>query len=110
MLAAGNIQVEINPPRIPYPTVVTQEEATDGSLVFRAEIPDLPGCMSHGETREEALQNLEEAMELYVETLAEQGRDIPPPLKAPTTLGTASFELEAGVKVHITLVRRETAA
>lgn len=53
---------------------IVPDEATDGSPLFRAEIPDLPGCMSHGETPDEALQNLEEAYELYAEVLTEQGR------------------------------------
>jgi predicted RNase H-like HicB family nuclease len=105
-----NVLVEINPRKIQYLTLVTQEEATDGSLVYRAEIPDLPGCMSHGDTREEALQNLEEAMDLYIETLVEQGRPIPPtPLKAPVTLGTGSFDQESDISVQITHVRQKTA-
>jgi len=56
---------------------IVPDEATDGTPLFRAEIPELPGCMSHGETTAEALQNLEEAYELYAEVLTEQGRQIP---------------------------------
>lgn len=96
------IQIQIIPPRIPYPTVVLQEEATDGSLVYRAEIPDLPGCMSHGETREEALQNLEEAMELYLETVGLKA----PVLAVPQTSGTAFsgqlLEVEAEISLQKT--------
>jgi len=73
------LRVVIRRGRIPQDlTIATvQDEATDGSPLFRAEIPDLPGCMSHGETPDEALQNLEEAYELYAEVLSEQGRQIP---------------------------------
>lgn len=84
-----------SPPRIPYAVVVVQEQATDGSLVYRAEIPELPGCMSHGETEKEAVQNLVEAMELYLETLAQQGQRVPTPQTLPLTLGTGT----AGVPV-----------
>ena len=41
------------------------------------ECPSLPGCLSHGRTREEALDNIREAIDLYVETLVEQERPIP---------------------------------
>jgi predicted RNase H-like HicB family nuclease len=46
---------------------------------FLAEVPELPGCMTHGETRAEALANAEEAMELWLE-IARQYKDrIPEP-------------------------------
>ena len=38
------------------------------------EVPTLPGCVSEGETREEALANIREAIELYLETLTEEER------------------------------------
>ena len=34
-----------------------------------AECPSLPGCISQGETREEAVDNIQEAIQLYIETL-----------------------------------------
>ncbi|ALM74853.1 type II toxin-antitoxin system HicB family antitoxin [Thermococcus barophilus] len=39
---------------------------------FVAYVPALPGCMSQGETKEEALQNIKEAIELYLEVLEEK--------------------------------------
>ncbi len=45
---------------------------------FIAEIPSLPGCISQGETRAEALANIREAAELYVRTLIEDGEAVPP--------------------------------
>jgi predicted RNase H-like HicB family nuclease len=42
-----------------------------------AECPSLPGCISQGTTREEAIQNIREAIDLYVEALAEDGRPVP---------------------------------
>jgi predicted RNase H-like HicB family nuclease len=42
-----------------------------------AEVPSLPGCLTQGETREEALLNIKEAIELYVEGLQEDGMPIP---------------------------------
>jgi predicted RNase H-like HicB family nuclease len=40
-------------------------------------VPDLPGCFSAGSTVEEALLMAREAIELYIETLVEEGREIP---------------------------------
>lgn len=42
-----------------------------------AEVPSLPGCISQGKTREEALYNIKEAIELYIDVLREDGRPIP---------------------------------
>ena len=42
-----------------------------------AECPSLPGCISQGKTREEAINNVREAIELYIETLEEDGLPVP---------------------------------
>jgi len=44
----------------------------DESGWWIAEVPSLPGCNTQGETREEALANAREAIELYLEFLAEK--------------------------------------
>lgn len=43
-----------------------------------AECPSLPGCISQGKTREEAIQNVREAIEGYILALREDGRPVPP--------------------------------
>lgn len=47
---------------------VFQEEIEGGFSVW---VPDLPGCASQGETLEEALENIKEAIELYLEDFTE---------------------------------------
>ncbi|MFV9504017.1 MAG: type II toxin-antitoxin system HicB family antitoxin [Oscillochloridaceae bacterium umkhey_bin13] len=44
---------------------------------FVAEVPSLPGCISQGRTRSEAITNIREAIALMVEVLQEQGLPIP---------------------------------
>ena len=44
---------------------------------FIVEVPSLPGCISQGKTREEALANIEEAILLYIEVLQDRGEFIP---------------------------------
>lgn len=55
-------------------TVVLQQEE-DGGYV--AKVPALPGCVSQGDSREEALRNIEEAAELYIEDCIASGDPIP---------------------------------
>ena len=42
-----------------------------------AECPSLPGCISQGQSRKEAIQNIREAIEGYIEVLEEEGEPIP---------------------------------
>jgi predicted RNase H-like HicB family nuclease len=44
---------------------------------FVVEVPSLPGCITQGKTREEALTNVEEAIVLYIEVLNNRGESIP---------------------------------
>ena len=42
-----------------------------------AECPSLPPCISQGKTKEEAIANIKEAIQLYLEVLEQEGRPIP---------------------------------
>ena len=42
-----------------------------------AEVPSLPGCHTQGETKEEAMANIKEAIESYIASLEEDGEPIP---------------------------------
>ena len=55
-------------------TVVLEQEP-DGGYV--ASVPALPGCVSQGDTREESLSNIREAIELYVDDCRASGDPIP---------------------------------
>ena len=46
---------------------------------FVADVPELPGCMAHGNTQEAALENIKEAIQLWIETANEFGDPIPEP-------------------------------
>lgn len=58
--------------------VVLQPEEEGGFSVF---VPALPGCASQGETREEALAMIKEAIEGYLESLKAHGDPIPAPVE-----------------------------
>ena len=55
-------------------TVILEREA-DG--VFVASVPVLPGCVSQGDDREEALRNIHEAVDLYIEDCRLSGDPVP---------------------------------
>ncbi len=46
---------------------------------FVAEVPELPGCMSHGDSPEKVLANCNEAIDLWIETAKEFGDPVPSP-------------------------------
>lgn len=46
---------------------------------FIAEVPELPGCMAHGDTQEAALSHAREAIQLWIDTAKEFGDPVPQP-------------------------------
>ena len=46
---------------------------------FIAEVPELPGCMAHGDDQEAALRNIKDAMQLWIDVARECGDPIPQP-------------------------------
>jgi predicted RNase H-like HicB family nuclease len=50
-----------------------------GETGFGAYVPDLPGCVAAGETREEVVKLIQEAIEFHIEGLKENGEPIPEP-------------------------------
>lgn len=48
---------------------------------FVATVPDLPGCMSDGESPQEALANVQDAIEVWIEAAKELGHVVPQPTK-----------------------------
>jgi predicted RNase H-like HicB family nuclease len=60
-----------------YRVLIEQDE--DG--MFVAEVPVLPGCISQGQTRTEVLENIQEAIEAYLESLKAHNEPIPPPIE-----------------------------
>ncbi len=51
----------------------------DEDGVFVAEVPALPGCISEGSTRTEAIANIKEAIDVYLESLQKHGEPVPLP-------------------------------
>ncbi|MDO8635675.1 MAG: type II toxin-antitoxin system HicB family antitoxin [Dehalococcoidia bacterium] len=57
-----------------YTVVLHRDEDYKGYWV---EVPALPGCVSQGKSREEAMANIREAIELHLECMKEDGEELP---------------------------------
>ncbi|TWT45380.1 hypothetical protein RAS1_18030 [Phycisphaerae bacterium RAS1] len=67
--------------------VAVIEKADDGS--YSAFVPDLPGCVTCGDTVDEARRLIEEAVSLHLESLRDHGESIPPPTATTHTVHAA---------------------
>ena len=78
-----------------YPLIMRRltDEEGGGYLI---EFPDLPGCISDGETPEEALRNGLDALRCWLEAMREAGRAVPPPPQ-----GMSYLPLPTGVRSWI---------
>jgi predicted RNase H-like HicB family nuclease len=59
-----------------YETIIYWSEEDQA---FIAEVPELPGCMAHGDSQEFALANVKEAIQLWIDTAREFNDPIPEP-------------------------------
>jgi len=60
-----------------------------GPTSFGAYVPDLPGCIAVGDTREEVLASIHEAIEFHLEGLKQDGAPIPPPTSSSEVVEVA---------------------
>lgn len=75
-------------PKTTYPIAL---EKGDNKHAFGVDVPDLPGCFSAGDTREEAIDNAREAILLWLEAALENNRTIPHPQPIATHQQSPEF-------------------
>lgn len=78
----------------PYSYEVARDETTGGEVVFLARHPELPGCMAHGDTMPEAIENLSDARFEYILSLLEAGLPVHDPVAIATTTSTSLYSVE----------------
>ena len=69
-----------------FQVVIEEDQFEDGRRAYHAHCPALQGCRTWGHTYEEALANIKEAVELYVDDLQEAGKPIPVELEKGTVV------------------------
>ncbi len=57
---------------------------------YAAYVPDLPGCVATGATREEAVREMRQAIEFHIESLREHGEPVPEPQCTATVVDVAA--------------------
>lgn len=77
-----------------YPIAI---EPGDPQHAFGVVVPDLPGCFSAGDTLDEALDNAREAIELWLETVIDDGGTVPEPRLLAEHQKKKEFNLETAV-------------
>ena len=65
-------------PRLDYPVLIEPLSSDDGGG-FIATVPDLPGCTSDGETPEQALAEVQDAIAAWIDEARKLGRSVPVP-------------------------------
>lgn len=60
-----------------FTVILLPERDPDFSGYYNAQVPALPGCVSYGASKEEALRNIREAIEAYLDDLIAEGEEIP---------------------------------
>lgn len=63
----------------PHYKIIIEPLSDEDGGGFLATVPDLPGCMSDGETEFEAVQNVQDAIACWIEAAQEDRRPIPTP-------------------------------
>ena len=66
------------------------ERGKDGEAAWGAYVPDLPGCISLGDTREEIERNIREAIELHIEGMRAHGIPVPEPTSEVGSVAVAA--------------------
>lgn len=88
-----------------YPFAIRPLSAEEGGG-YLIEFPDLPGCMSDGETIEEAIANGQDAKGCWIGAMKEAGRPIPPPSAEPAESYSGKWQLRAPKSLHRRLAER----
>lgn len=86
---------------LPYRIELYEDDVEGGYTVA---IPELPGCLSCGETTEEAIANIQDAKKAWLEAALEDGVDIPEPLSAKDYSG--QFKIRMPKSLHKKLAER----
>ena len=82
---------------LPYTSILEPVNDESGHY-YAGRVMELDGCMADGDTKEEALQSLQEAMELWIETKLANGFEVPEPIRDAKASG--KFTLRVPKSLH----------
>src|SRR5665213_2867624 len=85
---------------LPYHITLVRDVAEDRTG-WVASVAELPGCIAQGESQQEALANLSEVMESWLEYMLEEGNEVPLPAEEPTRNGKILLRLPASLHARL---------
>ena len=83
---------------LPYTIEITKR--TDDGIYFFARVQELQGCMSHGDTFDEAYEMIQDAMKSWIETAIEHGDNIPVPEVEDENKYSGKFIIRTSKSLH----------
>ena len=87
---------------LPYTTIIEPVNDESG-FYYVGRIMEFDGCMADGETKEEAIQSLNEAMEIWIETKIENGYTVPEPMQEAKATGKFTLRLPKSLHQRLAL-------
>ena len=87
---------------LPYTTIIEPINDESG-FYYLGRIMEFDGCMADGETKEEAIQSLNEAMALWIETKLENGFALPEPMQEAKATGKFTLRLPKSLHQRLAL-------
>lgn len=87
---------------LPYTTIIEAINDESG-FYYTGRIMEFEGCLADGDTKEEALQSLQEAMELWIETKLANGFEVPEPLSESSIPDKFTLSLPKTLHQRLTL-------
>lgn len=87
---------------LPYHIVLTHDEDEEGNSGYVAEVQEMPGCISQGDTADEAVASVRDAMVGWITVALEDGKRIPVPVLEPEYSG--KFLVRAPRTLHAALI------
>jgi len=92
--------------KLPY-TFIIQPYQDEVESYYVGKVLELEGCMTDGETQEETLINLREAMWGWIETKLENGFDVPEPISESNASGKFTLRLPKTLHVRLTMEAKQ---
>ncbi|MDR0883760.1 MAG: type II toxin-antitoxin system HicB family antitoxin [Oscillospiraceae bacterium] len=90
---------------LPYKIVLQKMDDGDG-LYYFATVEEFPGCMSHGDTPENAMLNISDAMALWVQAQLDYGLPVPQPLAEAEGQYSGRFVVRVPKTLHAALAKK----
>jgi len=88
--------------KLPYNFII-QPINDESGFYYVGKVVEFDGCMTDGETEQEVLENLREAMELWIESCLEYGDPIPEPVTESSSSGKFTLRLPKSLHYRLTM-------